>query len=115
MRNLNLIAIFLLCFTVLSHAQSTVEETAIQDPRAKVHLYPNPATEFLTVKVEGVKVTDLQIIIRNIIGNEIPSEIEFIGTDEIRIRVKDFSIGYYLLALRNESENFKATYKFLKR
>lgn len=116
MRTLNLIALFLLCFTVLSNAQSVFEDaSATQDPQAKIQLYPNPATEYLSVKLDGVKVTNLKIAVRNIIGNEIPTEVEFIGDDELRIRVKDFTIGYYLLALRDEDSNFKGTYKFLKR
>jgi hypothetical protein len=33
----------------------------------------------------------------------------------VRLKVKDFAPGYYLIAVRDEQLQFKATYKFLKR
>lgn len=116
MRSLNLILVFLLSCTVLAKAQSSADTGSFtQDPQAKVQLYPNPTPEFLHVKLDGVQVANLQIAIRNIIGNEMPLEIEYVGSDELRLRVKDYTTGYYLLALRDESAGFKGTYKFLKR
>jgi hypothetical protein len=116
MRSLNFIAIFLLCFTVLAQAQSVFEEsTAAQDPQAKIHMFPNPASEYLHVKIEGVNVANLQIAVHNIIGNVVTSEVELIGENEFRLRVKDLTTGYYLLTMRNEGSTFKGTYKFLKR
>jgi Secretion system C-terminal sorting domain len=81
-----------------------------------VHLFPNPASDYLHVRLENtVDITTLRIALHNIIGNEIPVEIDYIGSSELRIRVKEFSMGYYLLALHHEESNFKGTYKFLKR
>jgi hypothetical protein len=33
----------------------------------------------------------------------------------VRLKVKDLATGYYLVAVRDEQLQFKATYKFLKR
>jgi hypothetical protein len=116
MRSLTLIAAFLLCLTVLANAQTAFDENAaIQDPQAKIQLFPNPASDYLHVKLDGVRVINFEIVVRNIIGNEIKTEVEFIGDNEFRLRVRDFTIGYYLLALRDEDSNFKGTYKFVKR
>lgn len=116
MRSLHLIAIFFLCFTAFAQAQSAFEENAAgQDPQAKVNMYPNPASEYLHVKVEGVNVANLQIAVHNIIGNVIAADVELIGENEFRLRVKEFTTGYYLLAMRDEDSAFKGTYKFLKR
>ncbi len=116
MRSLNLIVAFLLCLTALANAQTAFDETSVmQDPQAKIQMFPNPASEYLHVKIEGVKVLNLQIVVRNIIGNEIKTEVEFIGDNELRLRVRDFTVGYYLLALRDEYSSFKGTYKFVKR
>lgn len=116
MRSLNLIAVFLLCFTVFAQAQSAFEDNFVaQDPQAKIHMYPNPASEYLHVKIEGINVANLQIAVHNIIGNVVASEIELIGENEFRLRVKDMTTGYYLLAMRDEASTFKGTYKFLKR
>jgi hypothetical protein len=116
MKSLNLILLIVFSFAIAAKAQSGFEATfGQQDPQAKIQLFPNPASEFLHVKLEGVKVTNLQIAVRNIIGNEIQTEIDFVGEDEFRIKVKDYNTGYYLLALYDETSNFKGTYKFLKR
>jgi hypothetical protein len=116
MKSLNLILLIIFSFAVAAKAQSGFESTFNQqDPQAKIQLFPNPAAEFLHVKLEGVKVANLQIAVRNIIGNEIQTEIDFVGDDEFRLKVKDYNTGYYLLALYDETSNFKGTYKFLKR
>lgn len=117
MRNLKLILIFIFGLTIMAKAQSGFNELidASQDPQAAVQLYPNPSTEFLTVKINGVKVSNLQVVVRNIIGNVINVDLEFLAEDELRIRVKDLPVGYYLLAIRDEAVDFKGTYKFLKR
>lgn len=86
-----------------------------QDPQTKIQMFPNPASEYLHVKIEGVNVANLQIAVHNIIGNVVTSEVELVGEYEFRLRVKDLTTGYYLLAMRDEGSSFKGTYKFLKR
>ncbi len=116
MNRLNLVLILLFSFAMTARAQGGFEAVlSTQDPQAKIQLYPNPATEFLSVKLEGIKVSNLKVAVHNIIGNEMPVEVDFLGDDELRLRVKDFNTGYYLLALYDEATNFRGTYKFLKR
>lgn len=118
MRYLSLILLFLLLLSNVAQAQHAAfdEVTPTQkDAKVKVQMYPNPSTDYLHVKLDGVKAEDLKFSVHNIIGNEIPTEIEYIGTDEVRLRVKELTTGYYLLALRDEHSSFKGTYKFLKR
>ncbi|MEJ1239649.1 T9SS type A sorting domain-containing protein [Chryseolinea sp. T2] len=80
-----------------------------------VNLYPNPTTEFVHVRLETMNIDHVKVSMHNIIGNELPIETEKVDDHELRIRVKDFDSGYYLLALRDEQSNFRGTYKFLKR
>jgi len=80
-----------------------------------VHLYPNPSTEFVHVRLETMNVAHIKVTMHNIIGNELPIETEKIDDHELRIRVKDFDAGYYLVAVRDDQSNFRGTYKFLKR
>ena len=80
-----------------------------------VHLYPNPTTEFVHIRLESMNIDHIKVSMHNIIGNELPIETEKVDDHELRIRVKDFDAGYYLLALRDEQTNFRGTYKFLKR
>lgn len=80
-----------------------------------VHLYPNPTTEFVHIRLETMNIDHVKVTMHNIIGNELPIETEKVDDHELRIRVKDFDAGYYLLALRDDQTNFRGTYKFLKR
>jgi hypothetical protein len=117
MRSVNLICIFLLLFTTVAIAQSGFDDDGVVKStfNGKVQLYPNPATEYLHVRLNNVKVISLKLSVRNIIGNNIPVEIEFLGDNDFRLRVKELTIGYYLLAMHDEASGFKGTYKFLKR
>jgi len=80
-----------------------------------VHVYPNPAVEFVYVKFDQANVQHVTLTLHNIIGNEIQVETEVIDEHELKIRVKDLSVGYYLIAVRDNESNFRGTYKFLKR
>ena len=86
-----------------------------KDFHKSVHIYPNPAVEYVHIRVEHVNMDKVQVSMHNIIGNEIRVEAERLDEHEIRIRVKDFDAGYYLVALKEEHSNFRGTYKFLKR
>lgn len=85
------------------------------DISKSVHIYPNPAVEFVHIRLENVNMDHIQISMHNIIGNEIPIEKERVDEHEIRIKVKDFDTGYYLIALKEDQSKFRGTYKFLKR
>lgn len=80
-----------------------------------VHLYPNPTTEFVHIRLESINIDHVKVSLHNIIGNELHIETERIDDHELRIRVKDFDAGYYLVALKDDQSNFRGTYKFLKR
>ena len=80
-----------------------------------VKLYPNPATEFLSLRLEFPNSHHLKLTVHNIIGNSVEVESEIIDEHEVRLKVKDLSAGYYLLAVNDESTGFKGVYKFLKR
>ncbi len=86
-----------------------------KDISKSISLYPNPATEFVTIKLGTLEYETTKISVYNILGSEIQVEKERINDHEARIRVKDLASGYYLLAVRDDQLQFKATYKFLKR
>lgn len=80
-----------------------------------VYLYPNPTTEWVHIRFESQSIDHVKVSLHNIIGNELRIETEKIDDHEMRIRVKDFDAGYYLVALKDDQSNFRGTYKFLKR
>lgn len=95
------------------------QESALQTERTSfgksISLYPNPAVEYVEVNLDQLHANKVRLTLYNIIGNEIQAETEVIDDHKIRVRVKDFASGYYLLALRDDETKFKGTYKFLKR
>lgn len=80
-----------------------------------VHIFPNPAVEFIDVEVTEFPVQNMDISVHNIIGNRIDIETEVIDEHTLRVKVKDLASGYYLLAIKDPESKFRGTYKFLKR
>lgn len=80
-----------------------------------VSVFPNPAIEYLNVKFNEPIAKTAQLTVHNVIGNAVDVEAETIDEHEIRLKVKDLPVGYYLLAVRDEGSNSRSTIKFLKR
>jgi hypothetical protein len=122
MRNLNLIlSCALLLFlggTAFAQTQDTpyTQEPGITSDLSKsITLYPNPATEYINIKLSTLEPATTKLIMYNILGKELQIEKEVVNEHEVRVKVKDLASGYYLLAIRDDQIHFKATYKFLKR
>ena len=117
MRTLNLI--FFLVFMLVSGVSFAQVSEVGQPERADVSkaitIYPNPATDFVNVKLTTLNARQARFTMYNILGNEIQTEVEVVDEREVRFRVKELSAGYYLIAVRDEQTQFKGTYKFLKR
>ena len=84
------------------------------EPIKLVKLFPNPATDFLTIKFETPLAKSIKLTLHNIIGNSLEVESEIVDDFEIRLRVKDLPPGYYLLAIKDDG-NQRSSFKFLKR
>ena len=114
--NLTKIAIVALILSCqLGMAQSREEAFGPGEPIKSVHIFPNPAIDFLTVKMEHPVVKKTRIILQNIIGNQLEFEAEVIDDYEVKIKVKDLPTGYYFLSVRDEHSNARSAFKFLKR
>jgi hypothetical protein len=85
------------------------------DPIKSVQVFPNPATEFVTIRFDNPIANQLKFAIHNIIGNEIEVVTEIMDEFEVRIKVKDIHEGYYFLSIQNMQSGMKSTHKFLKR
>lgn len=113
--------LFIFAFAVIglsANAQLKDESAAAPlqyDFSRTVSIFPNPAIEYLNIKFEDPIANKTKIAVHNIIGNILDVESEMIDEHEIRLKVKDLPVGYYLLAIRNEDSNSKSTIKFLKR
>jgi len=85
------------------------------DPVKLIQVYPNPASENVSVKFEVPMAKKVSLSFHNILGSPLNLETEVIDDHEIKIRVKDLNPGYYFISVQDEKINFKSTYKFLKR
>lgn len=85
------------------------------DLSKSVTIYPNPAVEYLHVKFEEPIAAKSKLTVHNIIGNVLDIESEMVDEHEVRLRVKDLPVGYYVLAVRDDQSNARSTIKFLKR
>lgn len=118
MRLMRLVSVVLLLSAFqLSTAQSQPEASIGQEMNLvkSVQLFPNPATEFIDVKLEQFPAAKVNLTLHNIIGNKLEVETEILDEHLIRVKVKDLASGYYLLAIKDEDSKFRGTYKFLKR
>jgi hypothetical protein len=116
-RKLYLAFACVLITVVISMGQGK-EEPSFQrnpDPIKSVEIFPNPATEFITVKFAGPIAREVKLSVHNVIGNTMELESEVLDEHEIKLRVKDLSTGYYLVSVKDERLNISSTYKFLKR
>ncbi len=84
------------------------------DPLKTVKIYPNPATDYLSVKFETPLARTVKMTLHNIIGNTLEMESEIVDDYEIRVRVKELPAGVYLLAVK-DTDNSQNCFKFLKR
>jgi len=112
---------FIFAFAVISlsaNAQQNDESNAYggrQLDARSISVFPNPAVEYLNVKFEDPIAKKTKLTVHNVIGNLVDVEIETVDEFEVRLKVKDLPVGYYLLAVRDEESNSRSTIKFLKR
>ena len=79
-----------------------------------VELYPNPANEYLNIKLANSNLKNVQFEIYNIIGNKLEIELDLVNTENFKINVKDFSSGYYLLIVKDPISRYNKAFKFRK-
>ena len=102
-------------FSETVHAQKSEFFTSSVDPVKDIAVFPNPASDFISVIFEEAKAKEASLVMYTIIGNEVSIEPELIDENEVRIRVRDLPSGYYLIAVRHEKSGLRVTRKFLKR
>ena len=99
-----------------SHGVYTaLPESAASDPTKAFQVFPNPTTDYIHIRNTQVEMSLLKLTLHNIIGNEMQVEVEVVDEHELKVKVKDLSPGYYLIALKDDFSKFRGTYKFLKR
>jgi len=80
-----------------------------------VSLFPNPATEYIQVKIVNSTLEEPKVTLYNVLGN--PVEVTLREEEEgiYNVDISSLPAGYYFLAIRDEKTYFRETYKFVKR
>lgn len=114
---ISIFSLFLaISFSGYSQSSSSSSFYAESVPVEKlVQMYPNPATDYLTIKLQTPNAATMNLAVHSVIGNILELEREVIDDYEVRIRVKDLPSGYYFLSIKEDNSGLKASYKFLKR
>lgn len=72
-----------------------------------LNIFPNPATNHITIEFDLTETTNISIEIKNILGQtvkEIDSSLYSNGKNKIEIDVSEFSQGLYFMQLKSENE-----------
>jgi hypothetical protein len=119
MRLLKFFGVLLIaCMAHVGFAQTHSEDSFVTPERTlaqSIQVFPNPSVDFVHVKVADIPASKVRLALHNILGNPMDVETEIIAENEIRVRVKDLAVGYYLLAIKDDESNTVAILKILKR
>lgn len=84
-------------------------------PNNKVNLYPQPATEFIIVRIENSTLAEASFELFNIIGTPVKVDVEEINNGEYKIWLKDLNTGYYMVVIKDTATRYQKAFKFLKK
>ncbi|MCE7991290.1 MAG: T9SS type A sorting domain-containing protein [Roseivirga sp.] len=108
--------LLMMAFAFQSQAQQGQELAAKNNgAQVKVEVFPNPATNYLTVDLSKLSLDDPKIEIRNIIGSKMRFRSEDLGGKKQRLDVQDYPPGYYLVLVRDDKTKFQQTVRFSKK
>ena len=110
-----LILFFAALLAFSGHAQVKEEAFFSTDPVKAIHLFPNPAVDFVSVRFETPQAKTAKVSLHNIIGNELQVETEIFDEYEIHLKIKDLPTGYYLITVNPGEGAPRSVHKFLKR
>jgi|TARA_B110000263_G_scaffold132793_1_gene115380 hypothetical protein len=80
-----------------------------------IELYPNPATDYITVKFQNkLNVDDFEFKIHSLIGNQLNFDSERVSDRELKIDLKNISKGIFFLIINEKNDRKRKILKFLK-
>jgi photosystem II stability/assembly factor-like uncharacterized protein len=74
--------------------------SSLNNAKNNIHIFPNPATEVISITLENVEYPDLTLIIYNAIGESVKSE-KLIPNQQ-QINVGDLSNGVYIVEIKSK-------------
>ena len=77
-------------------------------------IFPNPANEFINLKIDNNSIDDYNFSIHSLIGNQMDFQQEKISDNEMRFVINSFNSGYYFILIDFKNENRRRIIKFSK-
>jgi len=124
MKKLLLFALtYFLLFGIATAQSAFSEEQSVSLPylqddqiiiKNKIEIFPNPAVEYIYIKINNSELENVEMELFNIIGNSLSFDLEEIEKNSYRIKVEDFPPGYYLLMIKDPIQRFNQAFKFHK-
>ncbi len=115
-----LIALFLLGSVLMASAQAVsqktgfINESGLSEKVISVDLFPNPATDFLNIKVNQGKLDLAKVEVFSIIGNKLSLPVTNLS-DKIVVDVRDLASGIYVVVLSGHEPQSRKTIRFYKK
>jgi len=115
--------IYFLLFGIATAQSAFSEEQSVSLPylqdeqvitKNKIEIFPNPAVEYIYIKIENSELENVEMELFNIIGNSLNFDLEEIEKNSYRIKVEDLPPGYYLLMIKDPIKRFNQAFKFHK-
>ena len=124
MKKLLLFALtYFLLFGIATAQSALAKEQSVSLPylqdddfttKNKIEIFPNPAVEYIYIKIHNSELENVEMELFNIIGNSLSFDLEEIEKHSYRIKVEDFPPGYYLLMIKDPIKRFNKAFKFHK-
>lgn len=100
---------------VASDENATSEKTGSTEPESnfKISVYPNPATDYVNVKVNELPESKCIMFLYDATGRTI--EVQEIGDTETRINFERLNTGNYFLTVKSEDGKVKESFQVIKK
>jgi len=85
----------------------------IEDDKYGFDLYPNPASELLTIQLNEAQSSEVQVMVYNVLGKLIMETNGEAGVDKLEINIASLPKGTYIVSMNNGSKS--NTQYFVKR
>lgn len=80
-----------------------------------IDLYPNPATDYITLKLQDkLNIDDFDFKIHSLIGNQLNFDSERVSDIELKINLKNISKGVFFIIINEKKDRKRKILKFLK-
>lgn len=88
----------------------------LSNSNTAVSIYPNPFTSLISLNVKSDELKDIQIIVKNMLGQLVYQQDHFLqsNNETIQINLNYLSVGPYVIEVNNSNQNLFLTEKIIK-